>query len=113
MSCVELFSRWARELEEREAARSGVTKPVARAIVARRLRVVPGTLENIVRGRLKDIGHELAERLRGAIANELLREISRLERELELARACGPGPDRDEIDAAHAALEQAYRLLRK
>lgn len=111
MSYVEHFSRWTRELEEREASRSGVTIPVARKIVARRLRVSPGTLENLVRGRLKEIGYLLGERLKGVVANELCREIARLEDELRVVRAGLSDAGCDEIAAAEHALEEARRLL--
>ena len=106
------YSRWANRLIEAEADKSQTTLPVARATVARRLHVVPGTLESLHRGRLKRISDHLATSLRGAICNELTAEIARLESELAIARAGHSYADDDQIQAAAAALEQAKRLLR-
>ena len=51
----EAARRWAGELEEREARRSGVSRVQARRIVARRTGLAPGTLENIKNRRTKGV----------------------------------------------------------
>lgn len=108
---IETFARWARDLEDREIQRSAVTRPVARQIVARRLKVVPGALEGLYRGRLKSLRHDFVERLRGLVADELTREIARLQRDLELARESDAGLDSDTLAAAQHAIEAARKLI--
>lgn len=105
------YAARVRELEQREAARSSTTIPNARRAIARRLKVSPGTLESLIRGRLKGLREEIAHRLRGLVIHELEAEIERLEHELSIARTIGTYADADQIDAAHAALEQARKLL--
>ena len=77
-SMLEITAReWAAALEDRERHKSGTSLPVARKAVAQRLRVSPGTLENLRRGRLKDVKLNLFETLRQAIIREAEREIQR------------------------------------
>ena len=59
MSCV---SDWVERLEAAESERSRVSRPTARRIVARRLGLLPGTLENIVRGRVKQMREAVTQK---------------------------------------------------
>jgi ABC-type phosphate transport system auxiliary subunit len=77
----------ARALEDRVRAQQGVPLSAARAIVARRLNLLPGTLENLRRNRVKDVRQRVADRLRAAYLRELEREHAALEHELHCLRA--------------------------
>ena len=101
-----------RKLEDREAARMRMPRPIIRERLARIIKATPGTLRNLASGRL-----ERAEYLEDAIRNVFIRsleaEIAALSHEVEMARMCSVRPDADEIFAAEAALAQAKRLIGK
>jgi hypothetical protein len=99
--------QWLRSLEDRESARSNMPLQDARKVVARRLSVAPGTLENLRRGRIKGIRAGLFERLRMAVVRELETEIGLLNHELEMARRGSLAASSDEISAMEA---QSSRL---
>ncbi len=101
----------ARRLIELEADRSGVRSAEALPVVARREGVAPGTIENILRGRVKAVAGWVRDRLRAAVIRELQAEIGRLEHELAVARLGAARPSDDEVFAAEAALAQARKLL--
>lgn len=101
----------ARRLIELEADRSGVRSAEALPVVARREGVAPGTIENILRGRVKAVAGWVRDRLRAAVIRELQAEIQRLEHELAVARLSAAHPTEDEVAAVEAALAQAKRLL--
>ena len=84
-------ARWAATLEERERAKTGHSLAVARNAVARRIKVAPGTLENLRRGRTKGIRAWIFEALRAELVRELEQEQRRLAHELEILRQCGGG----------------------
>jgi len=103
---------WVRQLEDKEAARIGQPVPVARGFLARRLKVAPGTLENMRRGRVKEPSASLFEKIKGAWVRELEREIQALSHELEMVRQSGAGPDQQQVIAVETLLAQAKKLLR-
>lgn len=107
----EQAGRWLSLLESRERS-AGKSAPGARATVARRLGVLPGTLENISRGRTKGVRAWIFETLRAAVIRDLEGEIQKLEHELEVARLCASRLDEDEVFAAQAAIRNARRLLK-
>lgn len=116
MTCTDYADtarEYARRLEDREAARSGLTIQAARGVVARHLRIAPGTLENLRNGRLKSVAAHLFARLRERVEHEIIAEIQALEHELQLARTSGVDPRSNEIAAAEAALSQARKLMGK
>lgn len=100
---------WAAALEDRERDKSGTSLPVARKAVAARLRVSPGTLENLRRGRLKDIKLGLFESLRQAVIHEAQREIRLLEHTIEMARAADGNAAVEQV----SSLESQRDALRK
>lgn len=102
---------WARELEDREIARSGVPRPDARKAVARRVGMAPTTLENLWRGRLKGLRTWAAEKLAAAFVRELENEIARLSSLLVVARVRAAGAAADHIGEAEAALAAARDAL--
>ena len=112
MTCVDTFARdWTSRLQRREIARSEVTKPVARRMVAREIGVSPGTLENIERGRTKGVRGWIVERIKAAVIRELEAEIRGAQHELEVVRQCGVDPRSTAFSAVAAAVEDAKQQL--
>ena len=83
--------RWASILEDRERARSGHPLALARKVIARRLKIAPGTLENLRRGRSKGVRAWIYEALRAEMIRELTQEQKRLAHELDMVRQSGGG----------------------
>lgn len=100
---------WAKTLEDQEAVRRVVSIEDARQHVARQTGVLPGTLENLRRGRLKEVAAHVYERLRAAIVRELLAEKARLDHELQIALQTGVDPRGPEV----AALAADQALVRQ
>lgn len=103
---------WAIELEAREAKRSGVSIRVARRIVARRMSIAPGTLENLKNRRLKGIRVWIVEKIRAAFMREIEQEIMRLTHELEVCRQMGLDAHEDQMGEIQAHLSALRELLR-
>lgn len=103
--------RYAQRLETIEANRSGAPLTVVRPTVARRLGVAPGTLENIRRGRVKDVRKHVWDRLTSGLINELQAEMRRYEHELSILRQTGSHPCSDEIAEVEAGLAKAREAL--
>ena len=101
-----------RKLEDREAARTHLNRPVVRERLARAIKATPGTLRNLVSGRLKRAEY-LEDAIRNAFIRSLENEIQALTHEMEMARLCSDRPDTSAIFAAEAALAEAKRLLGK
>lgn len=109
----ETARNWAAELESRESKRSGVSIRDARKIVARRMSVAPGTLENIRNRRTKGVRAGVFERIRAAFMRELEAEMMRLRHELEMARQCGLDARESEVCAAETELAALHALIEK
>jgi len=77
---------WAARLEALEMAR-GRTRISARQAIAGKAKISPGTLENLMNGRLKSVAACVFDRLAAAVTREIRHEIESLEHELEMARA--------------------------
>lgn len=106
MSATEYTERargWAKLLEDREAAKSGQPLATAREAVARRIGVLPGTLENLRKNRLKGIAAHLYDQLRGGVIRALELELAHVEHELQIARQAGFDPREREIEALVAS----------
>lgn len=88
-ACLEEARDWARTLVETEAIRTRLTLKEARLSVASRERIAPGTIENLLNGRLKAIAADVWLRLGTAVDRELAREIARLEARREVIRLSG------------------------
>lgn len=96
--------------------RAGAALPVARAALARRIGVSPGTLESIRRGRVKRIAHDIFCKLHSAMERQLEKEIEAATHELAILRAAGPRVDEaalgeavDAVARARAAIERARK----
>lgn len=107
------LATWTEALEESEAKRRGCSREIARPFLASRLKVLPGTIENIIRGRVKEPRERIKDAVRNAFIREMEMEIQRLSHEIEMARASGARPDDHEIVEAKAHIEAAKRLMGK
>ncbi|MEE7460645.1 hypothetical protein MFUR16E_04525 [Methylobacterium fujisawaense] len=96
--------------EKREQDRNGGTRPEARARVARRMGVMPGTLYNLAANRLKKLDEAFKKRLTAYAVADLEREIEGYRHDLELARALGAPKDPETVRRIKAALESAQAL---
>ena len=104
---------WTDELEKREAVRRSVSREDARPFLASRLGLLPGTIENIVRKRVKEPRGRVIDAIRAAFIRELESEIRRCEHEIHLAMQGGSHPAADEISQAQTLLAQAKGLIGK
>lgn len=111
MSAVEAVQGWAERLESIEAARTGWPRKAIRPIVARRVGVAPGTLENLRRGRIKDPRKSLYDKLRAALLRELENEIRAHEHERHILIQTGSDPRDDEIVAMDTRISRAKQTL--
>jgi hypothetical protein len=111
MTDVEAVHHFARTIEDAEAKRQGIKVREARAILARRLRTSPGTLENIRRLRTKIVPNWLMTRIKAEFVAVLQTEISRLSNEIHLARQTGAHHSDDALRAAAAQLSAARQIL--
>ena len=101
-------------LEEREAKRIGGPISLARAALARAMKLSPGTLLDIRKGRLKSLRGNVERAIDAALIDGLKNEIMRLENALAMAEARGMAADRREIksllgrrDALASLIEEA------
>jgi len=82
MSSIEVHTvRTLEGLLAREKVRTGVTVPDAIRIVARRAKVAPGTIFNLINGRLKKLSVDVCGSIQRLAISELSQEIQRLEHE--------------------------------
>ena len=100
----------AQNLEKRERARLGC-RATARRSLAGKLRIGSGTLENLIRGRVKRVDAAIRDRLQALLIKELELEIGRLWHDLEIARQTGAHPNSDEITKAEKLLFEARAVL--
>jgi hypothetical protein len=100
----------ARNLEQRERQRAG-TKEAARRSLADKLKIGVGTLENIIRARVKSVDERIRDRLQALLVSELEAEIGRLQHELEMARKGAFVLGAEHIGQVEAHLAQARSLL--
>lgn len=100
----------AQALERKERTRVS-SLSIARQRLAERLKIGVGTLENLVRERVKTVDAAIRDRLQALLVRELEAEIARLTHELEMARQGGFHPASQHISAIETHLEQARTLL--
>jgi hypothetical protein len=100
----------ARNLEQRERQRVP-NKQAARERLADKLKIGVGTLENIIRARVKSVDERIRDRLQALLVSELEAEIGRLQHELEMARKGAFVLGAEHIGQVEAHLAQARSLL--
>ena len=110
---IERSALFARRLVDIEADRHGIGAELAKARVARREGVPTSTLDNILRGRVKQVAAWVRDSLARGVVRELQNEINRLEHEIQLARISADQPRDADLLAAEAALATAKTLIRK
>jgi ribosomal protein S2 len=75
------------------------------------MRVLPGTLYNLARNRLKRLDTELRDRLTAFAIRDLQQEIERLSHELEMARQMGAHPMSERVGEIETHLAKARALM--
>ncbi|WP_342163034.1 hypothetical protein [Methylobacterium sp. SD21] len=100
----------ARSCVRRYAERTGLPQDVARDRVAQKFGWAPGTLYNLLRGRLKKLDADLRAGLTRYAIEDLQNEIAALSRELENARGLGAPQDPHMVGKAAALLSEAQAL---
>ncbi len=100
----------ARGCVERHARRTGRTIDEARDDCASGFGWSPGTLYNLLRGRLKKLDADLRAGLTRYAVKDLQHEIAALTRELEIAQGLGRPQDPHLVGEAAALLSQAQAL---
>ncbi len=84
----------------------------ARQIVARKIGVPPGTVQNIQRDRIKFV-ERIEAKVRAAFMRMLEQEIAKATHELEIARRVSDRMDTAAIFAADAAVQDAKKLIER
>ena len=112
-SDVATVNRLARVIEDQEARRLGIPVASARARVANRIGVAPGTLENFRRLRTKVVPNWLMNRIRAEFIAVLQSEIQRLEHEIQIARQIGADHRDDLLASAENQLAAAREVFEK
>lgn len=102
----------AKRLIEREKIRSGVKLPEARKKIAREAGITPGSLENLLRGRLKHVDR-IASCVYSLRVKKIEQELAALEQELEIARKLGGNDPEINLGRVETALADARRALGK
>lgn len=100
VSAVDQARDWARDLEDREARRTGAPLAVVRNNVARKAGVPPSKLLSLRKNRLKDIGVSVFEGLRAAVIRELEAELKHAEHEIQILQQTGADPGCGEMQSA-------------
>ena len=102
----------ADRLVRSEMLLSGSKRGDAEKIVARKAGILPGTMENLRRGRLKH-ADGIGERLRRLLVAQIERQIAGLESEIRVARATSQRVVDVDVLGAEAALQKARECLGK
>jgi hypothetical protein len=98
---------------ERVYCNAGHSSPEARVKIARDLRIGPGTLENLIRERVKTVCADLAAKVQAYWIDTIEAEIARLEKERALALQDNIDVSADDIAQAETLLAEARRLVRQ
>lgn len=102
---------WSKWLEASERLRHGRSQIDARLRLATRAGTTPGTLENLRKGWLKDVGTALYERLRRLMIDELRAEAAAHEHEIAVLLELGQHVCDREIEEAQTSLRQIRAVL--
>jgi hypothetical protein len=97
---------------ERAYCEAGSTRAAARIDIARALKIGTGTLENLIRDRVKSIDAGLFANIKALWVKTIEAKQARLEHELELARKIDLAISPSDMDAAETLLAEAREFLR-
>ncbi|WP_158811217.1 hypothetical protein [Beijerinckia sp. L45] len=103
--------RRVRWMEAIEAERLQVPIPDARDAVARATSLTPSQLENIRKGKLKDLYGGMKRRIDLAFIAFAQKEIGNLGHELLLAEASARGVDPSVVEKAQASIDALEQLI--
>lgn len=98
-------------LEDRQARRDGTTVEEARLVVARKIGAAPGTLRNLRKRRLKDVGARLLYSLHALLIRELEGELAHVEHYIQTRRSIGDRHDSRALAQAYADLARIKDAL--
>jgi hypothetical protein len=93
------------------ANRNDIPRREAVKVVSRHTGISAGTIENLERGRLKNVAGWQRDRLRAQLIKELHHEIMALETELQLTRMASDRPDTLGIAEVESAIAKAKQIL--
>jgi hypothetical protein len=93
-----------------EARRTG-NRVEARTTLARAIGVSPGTIENLMRARLKSVAGWLRDALRARVVRELEAELVRIQHEIAVLVQTGADPRDNALAAARADLSAILTAL--
>jgi hypothetical protein len=99
-------------LIKREAVRCDMTVQDAIKTVARKAKLSPGTIFNLVNDRLKKLSFEVFEKINALALSEINSEILRLEHERQILLQSGSVSFAVEIQEVDALLAKAKELMR-
>jgi hypothetical protein len=100
----------AQSLERRER-QNGADVSAARMNLAHKLKIGIGTVENLIRGRVKRVDDKIRDRLHALLIREIEAEIARLNHELETLRRSGHHLASQQVGEVEAHLDAARAIL--
>lgn len=92
---------------------SGSSRAGARVEIARKLGIGSGTLENLIRDRVKTVSADLAAQIQRLWINTIEAKMAHLEHERDLARKNHIDLSADDLGRLDSLLEEARVLLRE
>jgi len=98
-------------LEQKAADKTGRSRQEVRPELARTIGIAPGTIENLLRKRIKAIKANVYQRILAAADAALCREMSRLEHERKIIAAQADRFAQVDMGAVEAHLEAARAAL--
>jgi hypothetical protein len=96
---------------ERHERRNGADVHAARSSIAGKLKIGIGTVENLIRGRVKRVDDRIRDRLHALLIREIEAEIARLTHELETLKRSGHHLASQHISEVEAHLAAARLIL--
>lgn len=111
MGSVGSLAAFSRSMIRRERARSGCDQEEAIRNVAGRIKIGAGTLANIIRNRVKDVGFRIGGIIIAAAIADIENERKQLEHELALLVDLGPNADPADLAEVEECLAVARQGL--
>jgi hypothetical protein len=96
---------------ERIERSKGSTVEQARRRIASKVRIGVGSVENIIRDRVKRVDEKIRDRLFALFVREIEAEIARLTHDLEMVRTSGVGLSSQHVGEIEAHLSAVKSLL--